>query len=494
MAEHMSPEEFRRNGHAVVDWIADYWSTLERRPVTPQQPPGAVAAQLPSAAPDRGEPFDRILADLDTVVAPGTTHWQHPGFFGYFPANTSGPSVLGDLVSAGLGAQGMLWATGPACTEVETVMLDWLADLLDLPARFRSSGLGGGVIQDSASSATLVATVAALHRASGGRWRTDGVDQPYRVYTSTQGHSSIEKAARIAGLGDAGVRAVEADPTTLAMDPVALRAAIEEDLAAGVVPALVVATIGTTSTTAIDPLPVIGALCRDRGIWLHVDAAYAGAAAVLPELRWTHAGVEYADSYCFDPHKWLLTGFDCDAFWVADRAELIEALTVLPEYLRNAATESGAVIDYRDWQVPLGRRFRALKLWFVLRWYGGEGLRAHVRSGIQHTAWFADQVRVDGRFDVVAPHPFSLVCFRLRQRAAKVGAAVDLDEANAELLRRVNGTGRAYLTHTRVGGHYTLRFAVGSPLTGPEHVAATWRLIADAATDLVGPGVATAPD
>lgn len=494
MAQHMSPEEFRRNGHAVVDWIADYWSTLERCPVTPQQPPGAVAAQLPSAAPDRGEPFDRILADLDTVVVPGTTHWQHPGFFGYFPANTSGPSVLGDLVSAGLGAQGMLWATGPACTEVETVMLDWLADLLDLPTRFRSSGLGGGVIQDSASSAALVATVAALHRASGGRWRTDGAVQPYRVYTSTQGHSSIEKAARIAGLGDAGVRAVEADPTTLAMDPDALRTAIEEDVAAGVVPALVVATIGTTSTTAIDPLPVIGALCRDRGVWLHVDAAYAGAAAVLPELRWTHAGVEYADSYCFDPHKWLLTGFDCDAFWVADRAELIAALTVLPEYLRNAATESGAVIDYRDWQVPLGRRFRALKLWFVLRWYGAEGLRAHIRSGIDLAAWFADQVRADGRFDVVAPHPFSLVCFRLRQGTLPAGAGVDLDEVNAELLRRVNGTGLAYLTHTRVGGHYTLRLAVGSPLTRPEHVAATWRLIAEAATDLVQPDGAKARD
>jgi aromatic-L-amino-acid/L-tryptophan decarboxylase len=483
MAQHMSPEEFRRNGHAVVDWIADYWATLEQRPVTPQQPPGAVAARLPAAAPERGEPFDRILADLDTVIVPGTTHWQHPGFFGYFPANTSGPSVLGDLVSAGLGAQGMLWATGPACTEVETVMLDWLADLLDLPARFQSTDTGGGVIQDSASSATLVATVAALHRASGGRWRTDGVNQPYRVYTSTQGHSSIEKAARIAGLGEAGVRAVEAEPATLAMDPNALRTAIEEDVAAGVVPALVVATIGTTSTTAIDPLPMIGALCRERGIWLHVDAAYAGAAAVLPELRWTHVGLEYADSYCFDPHKWLLTGFDCDAFWVADRAELIQALTVLPEYLRNAATESGAVIDYRDWQVPLGRRFRALKLWFVLRWYGAEGLRAHVRTGIEQAAWFAEQVRADERFEVVVRHPFALVCFRLSKASAAVAPA-DLDEANAELLSRVNATGRAYLTHTRVGGRYALRFAVGSPLTGRAHVAAVWRLIADAATDL----------
>jgi len=478
---HMTPEEFRRYGHAVVDWIADYWANLGQRPVVPADPPGTVASRLPAGPPERGEALERILADLDTVIAPGLTHWQHPRFFGYFPANTSGPSVLGDLVSAGLGVQGMLWATGPACTEVETVMLDWLADLLDLPARFRSTSTGGGVIQDSASSAALVAVLAALHRASGGRWRARGLDRRYRIYTSTQGHSSIEKATRIAGLGAAGLRTVEVDPHTLAMDPAALRAAIEADLAAGIVPAAVVATIGTTSTTAVDPIPEIGAICRDHGLWLHVDAAYAGAAAVCPELRWSHAGVEYADSYCFDPHKWLLTGFDCDAFWVADRAGLVEALTVLPEYLRNAATESGAVLDYRDWQVPLGRRFRALKLWFVLRWYGAEGLRAHIRSGVELAARFADRVRADDRFEVVAPHPFSLVCFRLRAD----------DEANAELLRRVNASGRVFLTHTRVHDRYTLRLAVGSPNTREEDVAEAWRLITEAAPDVLAAGGGT---
>src|SRR5690606_28752710 len=270
---------------------------------------------------------------------------------------------------------------------------------------------GGGVIQDSASSATLVATLAALHRASGGRWRVHGVDRPYTVYTSTEGHSSIEKAARIAGIGSDHLRLVDTDHH-LAMRPDALAAQVAADRAAGAIPALVVATIGTTSTTAIDPLAAIGPICQREQVWLHVDAAYAGAAAVCPELRHTHAGVEYADSYCFDPHKWLLTGFDCDAFWVADRAGLVDALTVLPEYLRDAA--SGAVIDYRDWQVPLGRRFRALKLWFVLRWYGAEGLRAHVRAAVAAAARFADLVRDDGRFEVVAPHPFSLVCFRLR--------------------------------------------------------------------------------
>ncbi|MGB2570588.1 pyridoxal-dependent decarboxylase [Micromonospora citrea] len=475
MDGHMDPEEFRRAGYAVVDWIADYWTTLGERRVTSQDPPGTVAAALPTAPPAHGEPVEAVLADLDSLIAPRLTHWQHPGWFGYFPANTSGPSVLGDLVSSGLGVQGMLWATGPACTELETVMLDWLAGLLDLPEKFRSSGRGGGVIQDSASSATLVATLVALHRAGQGRWRQAGVDRRYRAYTSTQGHSSIDKAARIAGLGSDGVRPIEVDPATQAMRPEALRAAIEADRAAGVVPAIVVATIGTTSTTAVDPLPEIGAICAEYGVWLHVDAAYAGAAAVCPELRWTHAGLEHADSYCFDPHKWLLTGFDCDAFWVADAGELIEALTVLPEYLRNAATESGAVIDYRDWQVPLGRRFRALKLWFVLRWYGVEGLRAHIRSGVALADRFADRVAADARFELVAPHPFSLVCFRLRAG----------DEASAELLARVNATGRVHLTHTRVEGRYTLRLAIGAPQTRQEHTDEAWELLTSAATEIL---------
>ncbi len=448
----MTPEEFRRAGYAVVDWIADYWATLPQRPVTSQDPPGTVAAGLSAGPPARGEPVEAVLADLDKLVAPGLTHWQHPGFFGYFPANTSGPSVLGDLVSAGLGVQGMLWATGPACTELETVLLDWLADLLDLPARFRSTGRGGGVIQDSASSATLVATLVALHRAAGGRWRQAGVDRRYRVYASTEAHSS-------------------------AMSPAALRAAIEADRAAGLVPALVVATVGTTSTTAVDPLPELGPICAEHGVFLHVDAAYAGAAAVCPELRFGHAGLEYADSYCFDPHKWLLTGFDCDAFWVADAGELVEALTVLPEYLRNAATESGAVIDYRDWQVPLGRRFRALKLWFVLRWYGVEGLREHIRGGVALAAGFADRVRADERFELVADHPYALVCFRLRGP----------DGPNERLLAAVNATGRIYLTHTRVAGRHTLRLAVGAPQTTQAHVDEAWQLISHTATTLSPP-------
>ncbi|HZN73374.1 MAG TPA: pyridoxal-dependent decarboxylase [Micromonosporaceae bacterium] len=475
MNDHMTVDEFRRYGHAVVDWVADYWSTVERRSVVPPIAPGEVAKALPAAAPEHGEPLDAVLADLDAVVVPGLTHWQHPGFFGYFPANTSGPSVLGDLACAGLGVQGMMWATSPACTEVETVMLDWLAQLLDLPDRFRAGGPGGGVIQDSASSATLVATLAAVHRASGGTWRDRGVDRRYTVYTSTQGHSSIEKAIRIAGLGGDAVRLVDVDDATFAMRPDALRAAIAADRAAGATPVMVVATIGTTSTTAVDPLPAIGEITREYGVWLHVDAAYAGSAAVCPELRWSHEGLEYADSYCFDPHKWLLTGFDCDAFWVADRAELIEALTVMPEFLRNAATESGAVIDYRDWQVPLGRRFRALKLWFVLRWYGASGLRAHVRRTVALAQELAGWIAADDRFEIVAPHPFSLVCFRLRGS----------DEANEALLRGVNESGTCYLTHTRVRGRYTLRLAIGVPATERRHVEAAWQQIRDFARNIL---------
>ncbi|MQA25199.1 MAG: aspartate aminotransferase family protein [Micromonosporaceae bacterium] len=480
----MTPEQFREHGHAAVDWVADYWERIEAHPVLSQVAPGDVARAVPPRPPVAGEPFEQVLADLASVVTPGLTHWQHPSHFGYFPANTSGPSVLADLVCAGLGVQGMLWATSPACTELETAMLDWLVDLLDLPKRFRSDSAGGGVIQDSASSATLVATLAALHRATDGAWGRQGVRGRHTIYTSTQGHSSIEKAARIAGIGDANVRLVDVDPATLAMRPEALRRMIEADRAAGALPTMVVATVGTTSTTAIDPVAAIGEVCRDLGVWLHVDAAYAGSAAVCPELRWTHAGVEHADSYCFDPHKWLLTGFDCDAFWVADRGELIQALSVLPEYLRNAATESGAVIDYRDWQVPLGRRFRALKLWFTMRWYGVEGLREHIRRGVDLAQQFAARVRADERFEVVAPHPLSLVCFRLRPLAGEGEAAADA--RNEELLRRLNASGRLYLTHTRVNDRHTLRMAIGAPATEERHVTAAWEAIQRTAAELLG--------
>jgi aromatic-L-amino-acid decarboxylase len=470
----MTPEQFRQHGHEVVDWIADYWTRIGSFPVRSQVSPGDVRAALPAAAPEQGEPFSAVLADLDRVVLPGVTHWQHPGFFGYFPANTSGPSVLGDLVSAGLGVQGMSWVTSPAATELEQHVMDWLADLMGLPESFRSTGSGGGVVQDSSSGANLVALLAALHRASKGATLRQGVrPEEYTVYVSAQTHSSMEKAARIAGLGTDAIRVVEVD-ADLAMRPGALASRLERDVARGYTPVLVCATVGTTSTTAIDPLAKLGPICQRFGVWLHVDAAYAGVSAVAPELRELQAGVEWADSYTTDAHKWLLTGFDATLFWVADRAALTGALAILPEYLRNAATESGGVVDYRDWQIELGRRFRALKLWFVLRWYGAEGLREHIRTSVALAQELAGWAKADERFDVVAPHPLSLVCLRPRW-----AAGIDSDVATMTLLDRLNDGGEVFLTHTTVDGAAVLRLAIGAPATTREHVERVWALLCE---------------
>src|SRR4051812_31429140 len=470
----MTPEQFRQHGHEVVDWIADYWTRIGSFPVRSQVSPGDVRAALPPTAPEQGEPFSAVLADLDRVVLPGITHWQHPGFFGYFPANTSGPSVLGDLVSAGLGVQGMSWVTSPAATELEQHVMDWCADLLGLPESFRSTGTGGGVVQDSSSGANLVALLAALHRAAKGATVRHGVlPDEYTVYVSAQTHSSMEKAARIAGLGTGAIRVVEVDGD-LAMSSSALIARLERDVARGFTPVLVCATIGTTSTTAVDPLTELGPICRRFGAWLHVDAAYAGVSAVAPELRTAQAGVEWVDSYTTDAHKWLLTGFDATLFWVADRVALTGALSILPEYLRNAQTDAGAVVDYRDWQIELGRRFRALKLWFVLRWYGAEGLREHIRGHVALAQELAARADADERFDVVTRHPFSLVCLKPRW-----AGDVDADVATMTLLERLDDGGEVFLTHTTVGGQAVLRVAIGSPATTREHVDRLWALLCE---------------
>ncbi|WP_433711001.1 aminotransferase class V-fold PLP-dependent enzyme [Nocardia sp. CA-084685] len=472
----MTADEFREYGRAVVDWLADYWDRVESLPVLAQVEPGQVREQLPARAPEHGEDFYAVLEDMDTIVVPGLTHWQHPSFFAYYPSNTSGPAVLAELLTAGLNVQGMMWQTGPACTELEQHVLDWLAGLLGLSDRFLSTGSGGGVIQDTASSAILVALLAALHRASNGRATRDGVASGrFTVYTSAEGHSACEKAARVAGLGAAALRTVDTR-ADFSMDPDALRNAMKRDIAAGYTPAMVLATIGTTSTGAIDPVPQIGSVCTEFGAWLHVDAAHAGVAAICPELRWIHHGVnDYADSYATNPHKWLLTTFDCDACYVADRDALIGALSVLPEYLRNQASESHSVVDYRDWGVPLGRRFRALKLWSVIRWYGGEGLRAHIRHHVALGQQFAEWVAGDSRFELMAPHPLSLVCFRLRGP----------DEVNRQLLEAVNATGRIYLSHTKLRGTYTLRMAIGAISTRDRHVADAWDLLCREAARLL---------
>lgn len=486
----MTPEEFRRHGRQVVDWIADYWERIETLPVQSRVGAGDTRKLLPAHPPERPEPFADLLADLDRIVLPGLTHWQHPRFFGYFPANASGPAVLADLISSGLGVQGMLWAACPASTELEQHMLDWLAELLGLGGRFRSDGHGGGVIQDTASSAVLVALVAALHRATGGAVRNNGLAAVgpsaagYAVYASAEAHSCVEKAVVIAGLGERALRKVRVDPATLALDPAHLRALVAEDLAAGVVPVMAVATVGTTSTTAIDPVRAMGQVCAEHGIWLHVDAAYGGVAAVCPEFRWVNDGVtECADSYATNPHKWLLTNFDCDAFWVADRGPLLAALSILPEYLRNAATETGAVADLRDWQIALGRRFRSMKLWAVIRWHGAEGLRAHIRNHVALAGEFADWLGSDGRFEVAAPHPLSLVCFRLRLAGR---TPEEQDAGNLALLEQLNSSGGIFLTHTRVGGMVVLRLAIGGTFTRRRHVEEAWQHIRAAADAVSG--------
>ena len=470
---HMSRDEFRRQGHAMVDWIADYYSRVENFPVLSRVQPGEIRSKLPSNPPQRGEPFDRIFADVESIILPGITHWQSPNFYGYFPTSTSGPAILGDLLSTGLGVQGMLWSTSPACTELETHVLDWLVPVLGLPETFLSSSTGGGVIQDTASSASLCALLAARERATQYASNRKGCDRRLVAYASTQTHSSVEKAVKIAGLGSDNLRAVEVDQD-FALRPHTLARQIAADKNSGLIPCFVCATVGTTSSNAIDPVREIGAICREHNIWLHVDSAMSGTAALCPEFRFLHDGMEFADSYCFNPHKWMLTNFDCDCFYVADRKHLIQTLSVLPEYLRNQATESGAVIDYRDWQIPLGRRFRSLKLWFVIRHYGIEGLQQQVRQHVRLAQQFAGWVRSDGRFELAAPVPLNLICFRLRSG----------DADNQRLIDELNQSGKLYLTHTKLDGKFTLRLCVGQTNTQSSHVERAWQLIQQATVQL----------
>ena len=470
---HMGPEEFRKHGHAVVDWIANYYSKLESFPVLSQVEPGEIRRSLPKTAPLEGEEFDIILSDVEKLILPGITHWQSPNFFAFFPSNASGPAVLGDLLSSGLAVQGMLWATSPACTELETHVLDWLVDMLGLPKKFLSTETGGGVIQDTASSASLCALLAARERATDFLTNKRGCDSKLAAYTSAQAHSSIEKDIQIAGVGRDNLRLIAVDEN-FAMRPDVLAQQIDEDRGAGLVPFFVCATLGTTSSNAVDPLPAIGTICQREKIWLHVDAAMSGTAALCPEFRHIHDGLQFADSYCFNPHKWMFTNFDCDCFYVADRKTLIKTLSVLPEYLRNKATETGAVIDYRDWQIPLGRRFRSLKLWFVIRHYGIQGLQHHVREHVRLAQEFAEWITQDGRFELAAPVPLNLVCFR-----AKGG-----DELNQSLLDRLNRSGDLYLTHTKLSDRLTLRMCIAQTNTQAQHVKRAWERIQEEAGKL----------
>jgi aromatic-L-amino-acid/L-tryptophan decarboxylase len=468
----MTPEEFRVHGHALIDWIADYVEGVEERPVAAAVQPGEVRARLPEHPPTEPEPFEAVMADVEQVVVPGLTQWQHPGFFAYFPSNTSYPSILGELLSAGLGVQGMSWVTSPACTEVETLMLDWMRELLDLPERFDSrSATGGGVIQGTASEATLVAILAARWRVTGGAVNADGDTTRLVAYTTSQAHSSVEKGLRIAGVGADRIRVVPHDEA-FAMRPDALAAAIAADREAGLVPFFVCSTHGTTSSMAFDPTTAIGPICAREDVWLHVDAAMSGIAALAPEYRWVNDGLEFADSYCTNPHKWMGINFDCDLFWTADRHALLGALSILPEYLRSQAAEAGAVIDYRDWQIPLGRRFRALKLWFAIRCDGVAAFQSMIRRHVELTDDLAGRVAADDRFVIVAPHPLNLLCLAVRHdNAAAADAATDA------LIERANASDEALFTRTVLDGRSVLRISVGARRTERHHVDAAWDLL-----------------
>jgi aromatic-L-amino-acid decarboxylase len=470
---HMTPDEFRRHGHAMIDWIADYQSRVESFPVLSQVKPGEIRASLPPSAPASGESFEAMLADVDKLILPGITHWQSPNFFAYFPSNTSGPSILGDLLSSGLDVQGMLWSTSPACTELETHVLDWLVPMLGLPEKFLSSNTGGGVIQDTASSAILCALLAARERSTNYTSNNKSCVGHLVAYASTQTHSSLEKAAMVAGVGTSNLRQIEVDEN-FAMRPDALAHQIEADKEAGLLPIFVCATVGTTSSNAMDPVGAIARVAQEHNLWMHVDAAMSGTAALCPEFRHLQTGVELADSYNFNPHKWMFTNFDCSCFWVADRKALIQTLSILPEYLRNQATESGAVIDYRDWHIQLGRRFRSLKLWFVIRHYGVEGLQYHIRRHVELAQQFAEWVRQDDNFEVAAPVPLNLICFR-----HKAG-----DAANQTIMDRLNRSGDLFLTHTKLKGKLTLRLCVGQTNTEARHVARAWERIRQEADSL----------
>ena len=447
----------------MVELIAEYMDTIESYPVQPQIEPGDVYKQLPKQPPKSAESFDAVLEDVKSLIIPNVTHWQSPNFFAYFPTHTTGPSILGDMLSAGLGIQGMLWSTSPACTELETLVLDWMVDIAGLPKHFRSDSTGGGVIQDSASSATLCAVIAGREQALRNSHDSRNLDK-LCAYISSHAHSSVEKGLKVAGFRSESIRKVDVDDK-YAMQSGHLAELINSDLEAGSIPTFICATIGTTSSLAIDPIAEIGRVAKQHNVWLHVDSAHAGCATVCEENRWLLDGLDLVDSYCFNPHKWLLTNFDCDLFYVAERHSLIDALTFKPEYLRNKATESGTVFDYSGWQIPLGRRFRSLKLWFVIRMYGTEGLQEHIRRHIEFAEKLTKWIEADDTYRLFQPTMLNLVCFTHR----------DGSEATQKVLEQFNSSGEFFATHTILDDTYIIRFVVGAVQTELRHVEAAWK-------------------
>ena len=462
---HMKTDEFKKQGYKVIDWLADYYEHVEEYPVLSQVEPGDIRSKLPEKAPNTGRAHDEILNDMN-ILMPGITHWQSPNFHAFFPCATSGPAILGDLISTGLGVNGMSWATSPACTELETHILDWLVDMMDLPVKFKSNSKGGGVIQDTASSASLVALLCSREKASNGRTNENGSNGDFIAYTSSQAHSSIEKAVKIAGIGKNNMRMVDVDQN-FSMDSSHLRQLIEKDISNGLKPIFVCATVGTTSSTAIDPVNEIGKICKEFGIWLHVDAAMAGPAALCKEYRFINDGLNYADSYNFNPHKWMLTSFDCSIFYVAGRSQLINTMSILPEYLKNKTSTSESVFDLRDWGIPLGRRFRALKLWHVINYYGVSGLQEFIRTHMENTKVLRSWIEKEKDFEIVTPTPLTLICFRHTKG----------NNFTEKLLNTINESGKAYMTHTKLNDQYIIRFSVGQTSTTINHLKETWNYI-----------------
>jgi len=460
----MDIEEFRKYGHIFVDWVADYYRDIERYSVCAKVQPGEIKQRVAPCPPLKGESMDELFKDFKDIIVPGMTHWQHPGWFAYFPANSSPPSVLAEILTAGLAAQCMIWQTSPAATELEEVVIEWLRQMLLLPEGME------GVIQDTASTATLCALVSAREKATNFRSNEIGIDKKLTVYASEEAHSSVEKDVKIAGYGKNNLRYIPTDDA-FAMIPAALEHAIQKDIEGGFKPACVVATIGTTSSCGIDALREIGIICKKYDVWLHVDAAYAGTAAILPEKRWILDGIEYVNSFVFNPHKWMFTNFDCSAYFVRDAEMLTRTFEIHPEYLKTSRDKQ--VKNFRDWGIQLGRRFRALKLWFVIRYYGVEGLQNMIRKHLQLAEYFKEWVETTPNLELLAPVHLSLVCFRYNDGRSEE----QLNEINKELMKIINDSGEIFMTHTVLRGKYTLRFVVGQRNTSEKHVNNACRII-----------------
>ena len=461
----MNAKEFRKHGHQVIDWVADYLENIEQYPVKSQVNPGDIAATLPRLPPEQGEPFEQLLSDVEEKILPGITHWQHPNFHAYFNANGSYASILAELITAAIGAQCMIWETSPAAAELEERVMEWLINMTGLPQNW------DGVIQDTASTGTLVSILTAREKITRFNINNHGFsNEKLRIYCSAQTHSSIDKSVKIAGIGLDNLVKIPVDDQ-MALLPHLLEEAIKSDLALGKIPCCIITTLGTTGTTAMDPLEAIADIAIKYNVWHHVDAAYAGAAFVLPEYRHFLKGIEKADTYLFNPHKWMFTNFDCTAYFVKDKGALIQTFEILPEYLKT--NTRGKVNDYRDWGIPLGRRFRALKLWFVIREYGASGIRTKIKEHIALAAWLEQQVNDHPDFEMVVDRVMSLVVFRCVKHS-------DLEKnnaVNAHIVTAVNASGQAYITHTKVNDQYVLRVVTGQTHIQKHHVEKLWKLI-----------------